>query len=176
MQSPLRLDEFVIESLHVRTRVDESPVRGSAHAPTLDVHADVLRAGEELRFLIPLTVRVNHKPADYRLHGFALDLKLLGFFSFDQELDEDQVNHLITLNAPSILYGIARGIVAQVMALTNTGKHILPSVNFVELMRQRAERRGRGRARTAPPAYDDAAKVPDDGSAAAPRPRTRRNG
>jgi len=46
---------------------------------------------------------------------------------------------MIGLNGLVILYGTARGIVAQATANCLHGKFILPSVNFVELVKKKAQ-------------------------------------
>jgi preprotein translocase subunit SecB len=46
---------------------------------------------------------------------------------------------MIGLNGLSILYGVARGVVAQATANCPHGKFILPSVNFIELMKSKAK-------------------------------------
>jgi preprotein translocase subunit SecB len=142
----LRLDDIVVESLRLRTnfRTPRS-IGGSAESPVLEVSVDILQAGNDLRFLISMTIRLNRQKADLDRFGYALDLDVLGFFSFPEGTSEHHVAHLIRLNAPSILYGVARGIAAQALALTPAGRVFLPSVNFVEIMKQRSERRRRSR-------------------------------
>lgn len=140
IRAPLRLDEFVVESLNVRIRPEGPEGDADAEVPTPDVEVDILRAGDELQFMVPIEIRLNRHAAEFLRYGYGLDLRLLGFFSFEAELDAQQANRLITLNAPSILYGVARGIVAQVLALTSAGRVVLPSINFVQIMQDREKR------------------------------------
>jgi len=146
MLADLRLDDAIVESLQVRVNVQASGLLGSPdEAPVPEVELDILQAGADLRFLIPMTIRVHRRKAELDRFGYALNLRILGYFSFPAGTSDQHVAHLIRLNAPAILYGVARGIAAQALALTSVGRVFLPSVNFVEIMKQRSERRRRSR-------------------------------
>lgn len=148
MQAPLRLDDIVVESLHVRAALHPpTAIEADATLPEPRVEVDILRAEDEARFMVPFSVRINQKSAEFSRRGYALDIKLVGYFSFDPGTDEEAMGRLITINAPAILYGVARGIAAQAFALTNAGRMLLPSVNFVEIM-DRRERRLLRKAKT----------------------------
>lgn len=134
----LRLDDVVVESLVIRTNTDGPPdPRAHDLVPEPAVTLDILRVKDELKFLMPFRVRMNTSKSDFRRFGYSLDLKLLGFFSFEAGFDEHQAGHMIHASGPPILYGVARGIAAQALALTVAGKMLLPSINFVEIMRRR---------------------------------------
>jgi preprotein translocase subunit SecB len=142
--SPLRLDEFVLESFRIRTNLaDPWPSGASGGVPVVDVDFHALGARSGRRFLVPLSIRVNRRRQDFTRFGYAVDVSIFGYFSIEGDIDDDTAHQMINLNAPSILYGIARGIVAQGLSLTRAGKIILPSINFVELLRQRVEQRQR---------------------------------
>jgi preprotein translocase subunit SecB len=66
-------------------------------------------------------------------------LKLTGFFCFVEGTDEEIINKMIGPSGLSILYGVARGVVAQVTGNSWHGKFILPSMNFIELMKGKAQ-------------------------------------
>jgi preprotein translocase subunit SecB len=156
MLAPLQLDDVVVESLLVRTNTDELPDPVSAdQTPVPDVSLDILRVENELKFLIPFLVRINHRKADFRRYGYSVELKVLGFFSFPDKFEEHEAGHMIHTNGPAILYGVARGIIVQTLALTIAGKVILPSVNFVEIMRRRDHRLHRRRMLNATLKEDD---------------------
>lgn len=61
-----------------------------------------------------------------------VDLTLVGLFI----IPNDSPRFLV-LNAPSILFGIARGLVSNVTALTNAGRLDLPSINIAEFVQKR---------------------------------------
>ena len=146
MLADLKLDDIVVESLHLRTEFQAPhPEVGVDDAPIPEVSVDILQAADELRFMIPMTIRLNRQKSDRARFGYSLDLRVLGFFSFLAGTDAHHVAHLIRLNAPAILYGVARGIAAQALALTPAGRVFLPSVNFVEIMKQREKRLRRQR-------------------------------
>ena len=49
---------------------------------------------------------------------------------------------MIGLNGPAILYGVARGVVAQATANCRYGKFVLPAMNFVKARRRKSNPRG----------------------------------
>jgi hypothetical protein len=51
------------------------------------------------------------------------------------------IEKMIPLNGLAILYGIARGVVAQATANSSNEKFILPTVNLVEATRNRSGRK-----------------------------------
>lgn len=136
--APLRLDEFFIESFTIYAPVAAVQQGQEADDPELGVDVGaILRVPDDLRFLVPLTVALKWPGVGGARKPPSLRLQMAGFFSLESGTDEHQALHLISLNAPSILYGIARGIIVQSLALTAIDKYILPSVNFIEVMRQR---------------------------------------
>ncbi len=63
-------------------------------------------------------------------------LRITGFFSFAKGTDEQMIEKMIPLNGLAILYGIARGVVAQATANSMHEKFILPTVNLVEATKE----------------------------------------
>jgi hypothetical protein len=53
------------------------------------------------------------------------------------------------VNGPTILYGIARGIVGGLTGFAAGGRYLLPSVNMVELAQRQDKRRLRRQTQTA---------------------------
>jgi preprotein translocase subunit SecB len=161
MLASLQLENFVVESLHVRCNVDgvTSDTHDRSQSFHIDIRPGVRRAEGTNHFLVTLQVRLNHRQEAFDRFGFSVDLILLGFFSFASDVDEKTMRQMISLNGPSILYGVARGIVAQALALTEVGKIVLPSINFTEVMTQGDLQRRQRKERP-----DRAARGPSSGS------------
>ena len=68
---------------------------------------------------------------------YQIAFKISGFFSFPPDTEEETIQKMVGLNALAVLYGIARGVVAQVTANGPHGKFILPTVNFVEMLKKK---------------------------------------
>jgi len=81
------------------------------------------------RFMARLWVKVGQK--DGSNARCELELKLAGFFALPEGLDEKARISMHAQNAPSILYGVARQIVAETTGNGPWGKVFLPTMNFV---------------------------------------------
>lgn len=59
---------------------------------------------------------------------YKVDFQILGFFAFPKDTVEDNMQYLIRVNGCTILYGILRGIVANVTGTFPEGPLPLPTV------------------------------------------------
>ena len=62
---------------------------------------------------------------------FSLMLTIGAKFSWDNSLDEEIVNNLLTKNAPSLLLGYARPIISNITS-NSVGQYDLPSMSFID--------------------------------------------
>ncbi len=135
-------DYFIDEFAFVANREHEA---AGASSGTLSVDFDIKRSGETpLDFMITLVVDVNPHDEEFERGDYRIHLKLSGFFSFAEGVNEEMINAMIAHNGLSILYGVARGSVADATATSWHGKFVLPAVNFIELIKQKAEAAQKG--------------------------------
>ena len=66
-----------------------------------------------------------------------------GQFAYAEDVDEEERARLAILNAPAILHGIARGLIASATGLCVGGPFLLPTVNYVEVAKRMARKRPR---------------------------------
>lgn len=136
MLAQLNLNDYFIDELAFAANREREA--GSTTSGTLSVDFDIRRSGEApLDFMITLVVDVNPRDEDFERGDYRIHLKLSGFFSFTEGTSEEMINGMITHNGLSILYGVARGSVADATATSWHGKFVLPAVNFVELVKQK---------------------------------------
>jgi len=144
MQSLLNMDEFLVE---------EFTVRGNPKYKADKVESDVKlsfslkRKGKEPFFMMPMTIDVNKTKKFFSSAPYYIFLRITGFFSFLEGTDEETIKRMIGLNGLAILYGVAMGTVAQATANCLHGKFLLPSVNFVELLKAKATSKPSGKRR-----------------------------
>jgi len=135
-------DYFIDEFAFAANREHEA---GGASSGTHGVDFDIKRSGDTpLDFMITLTVDVNPRDEEFERGEYRIHLKLSGFFSFTEDVSEEMINAMIAHNGLSILYGVARGTVADATATSWHGKFVLPAVNFIELIKQKAEAAQKG--------------------------------
>lgn len=85
------------------------------------------------RFLLDVEARPTKGNCAYR----RVKVKVDGIFKLDDEAS-DQVKDILPMAPLSILYGMARGIVANASSL-GPRPYLLPSVNFFEVVKQKVD-------------------------------------
>ena len=68
-----------------------------------------------------------------------MKIKLQTILEFAENYPDDQINELLGPNGLAMAYSIARGIVGQATGTSLHGKFILPTVNFIELLKAKAQ-------------------------------------
>jgi len=96
----------------------------------------IRKSSEDSSYLV--TLRVSDNSPHLKL---AFDMQ--GTFTFQGEAPDRIQARMIQVNAPSILYGVARGVVAGMSGFTPHRRYLLPSVNMVELAEKREKQQAR---------------------------------
>ncbi|HQW51117.1 MAG TPA: hypothetical protein PL082_03585 [Tepidiformaceae bacterium] len=99
-------------------------------------------SGIETRVSSPDVLRNPGEPQDYfvRLRVWAsdpetcVDLTIAGRFELASGEDDPEAQRMVEYNAPAILYGVARGIVAAVSAIAGRERLELPSIDLARLI------------------------------------------
>ena len=143
MQPPLEISQYFIDELQVK--VNQEYEGNGTHSGTLDVDFDIRKAPDGPRFLITMTIDANKTEKAFSGAPYRVFLALSGFFEFAEGTDKETIDRLIGPNGLSILYGIARGTVAQATACCRHSKFILPAYNFMALLDQKAQQAARAK-------------------------------
>ena len=137
MLAQLNLNDYFIDELAFTANREREA--GGTSTGTIDIDFDINRSSENpLNFMIAMVIDINRRDEDFERGDYRIHLKLSGYFSFNEGISEELINGMIAHNGLSILYGVARGTVADVTATSWHGKFVLPAVNFIELVRQKA--------------------------------------
>lgn len=133
----LRIDQYFVDELRVKVN---PKFRESKETPEskLTASLSIKRKGSLPEFMIVIELEVNGAAEDFHVNPYYVFLKITGYFSFIEGTGEPVIERMIALNGPAILYGIARGIVAQATGNCVHDKFILPTVNFVEVTKEKA--------------------------------------
>ena len=138
MQASLQLDRFALEELVIEVESDlkESSQTTASYNTNIDV--DVQKHNEKMVFRVYLRVEIKPEripgPGEIR----RVVIGCVGYFSFAQEPTDEYIRQVTPLNQLAMLYGMARGIVASATGSTSGGTFVLPSVNFVEVLKSKA--------------------------------------
>lgn len=137
-RSLLQLEDCWITRLEFRTADGpEEPGETEDDERSPRLAWEVRKSPDEPSYLVAL--KISDKTA--RLH---LLLDVSGTFSFNANVPLDTQSRMVDINGPTILYGIARGIVGGLTGFSPGRRYLMPSVNVIAL----AERRDKKRART----------------------------
>jgi len=100
------------------------------------VDVDV-READDVHYQVSLRIRCLPVKGDRRWRFERIEVEVQGRFEVVPELAEGPKSRMVGLNAPSILHGLARGLVASATGLCVGGPFIIPTVNFVAWWRRR---------------------------------------
>jgi len=150
MNALLNIDEYFVEDIHIKANPAYKESDQESEGGQIQASIEVRRKGPEPEFMISMTIEVNKQKQAFLASRYYVLLNIVGYFSFVPNVDKTTIEKMIGLNGPSVLYGLARGVVAQITGNCRYGKFILPTVNFVEVMKKepsekRAKRKASGK-------------------------------
>ncbi len=137
MIAQLQLNNFFTDSLSVKTnqffdpKIKDGLISGKINCST---EIAIPKDGIQIPSRVVLVVSIEPATEKPALEPYELKIKIVGFFTFNGEMASDQKERMLGLNGASILYGVARGIIAQTTGGGIYGKYILPAVNFVDIL------------------------------------------
>ena len=139
MQVLLDIDEYFVSELIVKENPKYKPKK--VYEGKTKIAYNIKRKGSDPLFMINMAIQVGNPKNMIEQDPYYTSLKLTGLFRFLKETDENTIAKMIHLNGPSILYGIARGVVAQATSNCVHGKYILPTINFIELTKRKSAKK-----------------------------------
>lgn len=137
MISPLQLDKFFIDRIQVEANIEWD--KRDELVLTLHVDPQHLRHTEEpdVHQLI-LDVRfgkTEEDPAGTPYFGAAVGRAV--FHLDGADLSEEEKAQLVLMNGAAILYGLIRGQIAQITAMSHFGMFLLPPTNLVQAFKNK---------------------------------------
>ena len=142
MLSPLELKRTFLEVLEIRPNPARDPSVEITEDYKVQLTTEVLEKPDSHDYRVSIDFRLSpQKDAVCRFDR--LEVKLAGFFSLPKDTEEELIGRLIPLNCLVILYGIARGIVAQATGMVARGPFMLPPVNFIEYWEKQKRKENR---------------------------------
>lgn len=139
MLALLELDQYYIDEFSLEVNPSYPPTE--EQEIDLDIDFEIGRADDGLpHFEVKLIIDVNASEERFRSCAYRIRLLVSGYFHFSEGTDEGQINRLILPNGLSILYGIARNTISQSTGVSRFGRFLLPSVNLIEVIKDKAKR------------------------------------
>lgn len=135
--SPLQLKDYSLIQLHVEANPEFRPPQTGEYKGSFGVNFDFRRQEGSKVFRVDLNIVVNSQKEVFINSPYRIQILLQAVLEFEGDYPEDQIPHLLGPNGLAMTYAIARGIVGQATGTSLHGKFILPTVNFVELLRKK---------------------------------------
>ena len=162
MNSPLRLDEYFFEDFSLKVTPSFDPKSKVGKRKDGKIHCKEEYGPAKLypkRFRIAISILVEPSKEPPARDPYFINFRIIGLFSFIDGVPKNIMDQMVRLNGTSILYGIARGTVSSVAAISQHGKYILQALNFVQMFKSIEE--------------GQQAKVADDQKTVRGRPKKR---
>lgn len=139
MIANLQLDNFLVDELTCRIdAAQKKPAEKFIFALDFDIKS---HDRDPNKYLVSLEVDLN-KGRAFKTHGgYQIHLHMFGWFSFGEGVDKNTKTKMAYTNATSILYGVARGIVAQITGGLGRDRFLLPAVNMQEIAKQKVQKK-----------------------------------
>jgi preprotein translocase subunit SecB len=137
--SPLQLRDYSLLYLHIETNADFHSGEGNVLQNGLGVNFDFKRQEGTKTFRVDLDVVVNYPNEMFLRTPYRIRITLQSIVEFEGDYPEEQIPRLLGPNGLAMTYAIARGIVGQATGASPHGKFILPTVNFVELIKEKSQ-------------------------------------
>ena len=139
MQALLDINEYFVRELIIKENPEYKPAE--FHEGKAKISYNIQRKDSGLDFMINMDVQVGGARKLSENIPYHIAIKIIGLFRFIKKTDENIIARMIQCNGLSILYGIARGVTAQATANCIHGKYVLPTVNFIELIKRQSTRK-----------------------------------
>lgn len=130
--SSMQLEEFFLTHLDISWRRGNVSEEGLGGQPGIDY--EIARNSDD-QHIFRLALHVALTPPEDE-GGLSVRCNILGFFSFPEETEEDDMQYLARVNGATMLYGILRGQVAMATGSFPSGKANLPPVVMQDILPQ----------------------------------------
>ena len=129
--SSVRLEHFWVERFNIDLGDTPSTLNEDLREPITRYSVNIFD-NEEDSNLYRVQLRLRSERSSKNSEDRHFDVLLSGVFSFPpDEFSLDERQPFLHLNAPAILYGIARGLIASMSGAGSLDALQLPSANFV---------------------------------------------
>lgn len=140
MSSPVQLANYRIKkfSFDLLEDIEESDISEAEIGLNVDYEIFDDNA-DEAKHRIDLFVEITPPEESDSYLPFAAEVILQGIFVFQEEVDPEEQAYHLNISCTSMLYGVARNLIHQITGQTNYGCLAIPSVQFSEIAKQKAE-------------------------------------
>ena len=137
--SHMQYKNYAVDKIMVESNTQDIQSTGD-ESDELVIDFNVLKQENEKSFLIELFIDVNKSVKAFKGSRYRIFLKLLSVFDFSKDTSREEITKLLIPNGLAMAYSTSRGIIGELTANSINGKYILPSVNFMELIKKKSRK------------------------------------
>lgn len=137
--SHMQYKNYAVENISVESNLVSNKSQKN-HVDELDIDFNILKEDNDQSFLIVLFINVNKSAKSFEFSSYRISLKLLSVFTFSPDTAKEEIHKLLAPNGLAMSYSTSRGIIGELTANSVNGKYILPSVNFIELIKKKSRK------------------------------------
>jgi preprotein translocase subunit SecB len=131
----LQLDRYLVDDLVFKCNKTGVTKKDKPATPTIGIDFDVKEnTKDKNKFLLDMVVDLNEGQELEKFETYQIHLHILGWFHFTAELDANAKAKMLSANASSMLYGVARTVVANLTGSLGPERYILPTLNLLAVL------------------------------------------
>ena len=132
----LQLDRYLVDDLVFKCNKQVVAKNDELANRTISIDFDVKENTKNKNlFLLEMKVDLNEGQELNKVAMYQIHLHLLGWFHFTAELDANAKAKMLATNASSMLYGVARTVVADLTGSLGPERYILPTLNLLAVIK-----------------------------------------
>ena len=132
----LQLDRYLVDDLVFKCNKQVVAKNDELANRTISIDFDVKENTKNKNlFLLEMKVDLNEGQELKKVAMYQIHLHLLGWFHFTAELDANAKAKMLATNASSMLYGVARTVVADLTGSLGPERYILPTLNLLAVIK-----------------------------------------
>ena len=136
LMAGLQLDRYLVDDLAFKCNTAVITKEDKPVDPTIGIDFDVKGNTKDKNiFLLEMVVDLNVGQELRKFQSHQIHLHLYGWFRFTADFDQPTKEKMLATNASSILYGVARSIVANLTGSLGAERYILPSLNLLAVVK-----------------------------------------
>lgn len=136
----LQLRDYVLLYLLIEANPNFKSSENEGREGDIGFKFDFKKNPEEPIFLVELEILLNQKEEMFNQQPYRIKVRLQTFLEFDKSFPEKDIHNLLGPNGLAMTYSIARGIVGQATGTSLHGKFILPTMNFIEVLKEQSKK------------------------------------
>lgn len=141
--SPLQLRDYHVLDFHLNVNDKFKKIKqNSLKENILFDYSFQKHQSKDNWFRIILYIETNTTNVIRQKTPYSIKLSIGGIFELEASFPDELKKKILLPNGIAMTYSIARGMVAEVTSASINGKYILPTINFIEVIKRKLNKRG----------------------------------